>query len=75
MLAPDGVLRAGINLSNFLLVTSRDEETGAPEGVSPDLAAELARRLDVGVEYVTYPNPGALGDALLADAAAWDIGQ
>ena len=24
-LAPTGVLRAGINLSNFLLVTSRDE--------------------------------------------------
>ncbi|MFC7689923.1 hypothetical protein ACFQY5_10220 [Paeniroseomonas aquatica] len=33
-LAPTGVLRAGINLSNFLLVTGRSPE-GEPEGVSP----------------------------------------
>ena len=36
-LAPTGVLRAGINLSNFLLVTGITPE-GEPEGVSPDIA-------------------------------------
>ncbi len=33
-LAPTGVLRAGINMGNFLLVTSR-AENGDPAGVSP----------------------------------------
>ena len=37
-LAPHGVLRAGINLSNFLLVTGRSG-SGDPVGVSPDMAA------------------------------------
>ena len=36
-LAPTGVLRAGINLSNFLLVTGR-MPNGDPDGVSPDIA-------------------------------------
>ena len=45
-LAPTGVLRAGINLSNFLLVTGRDEETGAPRGVSPTIATYIANKLD-----------------------------
>ena len=37
-LAPTGILRAGINLSNFLLVTGRGPD-GAPQGVAPDMAA------------------------------------
>ena len=40
-LAPTGVLRAGINLSNFLLVTGRSPE-GEPEGVSPGMARAIA---------------------------------
>ena len=36
-LAPKDVLRAGINMSNFLLVTSRTP-SGDPAGVSPDMA-------------------------------------
>ena len=36
-LAPKGVLRVAINLSNFLLVTDRSAE-GNPAGVSPDMA-------------------------------------
>ena len=39
-LAPTGVLRAGINMSNFLLVTGRTPE-GDPDGVSPDMASRL----------------------------------
>lgn len=70
-LAPTGLLRAGINLSNFLLVSDRTPD-GDPVGVAPDMAAEIARRLGVPVRYVTFPSPGALADA--ADTDTWDIG-
>lgn len=70
-LAPGGTLRAGINLSNFLLVSARTED-GGPAGVSPDMAGAMADRLGVGLRLVPYASP-----ALLADAAGrdeWDIG-
>src|SRR3954462_3949868 len=70
-LAPTGVLRAGINLSNFLLVTGRSA-TSEPEGVAPDMAREIAKSLGVPVHYVTYKSPGELGDAVGSNA--WDIG-
>ena len=70
-LAPTGVLRAGINLSNFLLVSGRTD-AGDPVGVSPDIARAIADRLGVGVRYVTFPSPGELADAALANV--WDIG-
>lgn len=71
LLAPGGVLRAGTNLSNFLLVTGKSAD-GAPEGVSPDMARTFANLLGVDVRYVTYPSPGVLADAAGADE--WDIG-
>ena len=70
-LAPHGVLRAGVNMSNFLLVTGRTE-SGDPDGVSPDMAREIARRLGVPVKLVPFPKPGELADAAGTDA--WDIG-
>jgi len=70
-LAPTGVLRAGINLSNFLLVTKIDS-TGVPAGVAPDLAQEVAMRLGVPVQYVPFKSPGELAD--MADKGIWDIG-
>lgn len=70
-LAPTGVLRAGINMSNFLLVTGRSA-SGDPEGVAPDMARAVADRLGVPVTYVPYPRPGPLADA--AGIGAWDIG-
>ena len=70
-LAPTGILRAGINLSNFLLVTGKTEE-GNPEGVSPSMAAEVARRLGVEIHYITFKTPGELADAATEDV--WDIG-
>ena len=70
-LAPTGVLRAGINLSNFLLVT-KVNSTGDPEGVAPDLAGEVAMRLGVSVKYVTFKSPGELADAI--DKDVLDIG-
>lgn len=71
-LTPTGKLRAAINMSNFLLVTGKTPN-GDPTGVSPDMAAEIARRLGVPLELVPYPNPGALGDD--AQAGNWDIGN
>jgi polar amino acid transport system substrate-binding protein len=70
-LAPTGVLRAGINLGNFLLVTGR-AANGDPQGVAPDMAAEIASRLGVAVQYVPFARPSALADA--ADDGVWDIG-
>ena len=70
-LAPGGVLRAGLNLSNFLLVSGKTA-AGGPAGVAPDMAAEIARRLGVAVQYVPYKTPGELADA--AETGAWDIG-
>jgi polar amino acid transport system substrate-binding protein len=58
-------------MSNFLL-TRTDEKTGQPAGVAVDLGRELARRLDVPVEIIPYPNPGALADD--AASGAWDVG-
>jgi polar amino acid transport system substrate-binding protein len=70
-LAPTGVLRAGINLSNFLLVSGK-APSGDPVGVAPDMAAEIAKRIGVPVRYVTFPSPGELADA--AETNVWDIG-
>jgi polar amino acid transport system substrate-binding protein len=70
-LAPTGVLRAGINLSNFLLVTGRSSN-GDPQGVAPDMAAAIAKSLGVPVKLVPYKSPGELGDAVGSNA--WDIG-
>lgn len=70
-LAGTGVLRAGINLSNGLLVTGMSA-SGDPQGVAPDMAAEIAKRLDVPVVYVKFDRPSKLADA--AGTNAWDIG-
>lgn len=70
-LAPTGVLRAGINLSNFLLVTGRSAD-GDPEGVAPDMAREIARSLGVPVKCVPFKTPGELADQAGKDV--WDIG-
>ena len=71
-LAPNGVLRAAINLSNFLLVSGKLPD-GTPDGISPDMAKQVAAKIGVPVKLITYDRPG-----LVADAAAhnkWDIGN
>jgi polar amino acid transport system substrate-binding protein len=68
-LAPTGVLRAAINMSNFLLVTGRGP-AGEPDGVSPGMARAIAERLGVPVRYMPFPRPGELADAV----GTWDIG-
>lgn len=70
-LAPTGALRAAINMGNFLLVTGKTA-SGDPQGVAPDMAAEIAKRLGVPVAYVKYERPSQLADA--ASTGVWDIG-
>jgi polar amino acid transport system substrate-binding protein len=67
-LAPTGVLRAGINMGNFLLVTGR-AANGDPTGVSPSMASEIARRLGVPMQPKPYDRPNQVADAV----AEWDI--
>lgn len=50
-LAPTGTLRATINVGNPILA-GIDETTGAPYGVSVDIARELAQRLGTPLECV-----------------------
>ena len=69
-LVPTGTLRAGINLSNFLLISGFNAD-GAPEGVSPDLARRIAGILDVPCQFVAFETPGDLADAAADDL--WDI--
>ena len=71
-LAPTGVLRAAINMSNFLLVTGKTED-GDPVGVSPDMAGELAKRLGVGLELLKYKTAGEFADD--AGKGIWDLGN
>jgi polar amino acid transport system substrate-binding protein len=71
-LAPHGVLRAAINMSNFLLVTGRTP-SGDPTGVSPSMAAAIADRLGVPVKYIPFAKPGELADQVGKDV--WDIGN
>jgi polar amino acid transport system substrate-binding protein len=67
-LAPDGRLRAALNYSNFLLVSTRTPEH---TGVAPDLARELARRANAVVEFVGYDNAGLVADGVRDNA--WDV--
>lgn len=69
--APNGTLRASINLGNPVLA-SIDPATGKPIGVSVDLATELASRLGVPLQLVTASSAGASVDKLNQDKA--DIG-
>jgi polar amino acid transport system substrate-binding protein len=69
-LAPTGVLRAAINFGNPVLA-QKDPVTGEPRGISVDLANELARRLAVPLNYVTFDAAGKVFAAITD--AIWDI--
>jgi polar amino acid transport system substrate-binding protein len=70
-LAPTGALRAGINMSNFLLV-SGTTPSGDPVGVAADVARAIADRLGVPIAYKPFARPGLLADA--AEDNVWDVG-
>src|SRR6476620_11901251 len=69
-LAPNGKLRAAINFGNIVLA-QKDPAGGEPRGVSAELARELAKRLAVPIEFVTFDAAGTVFDAL--QKGAWDI--
>jgi len=69
-LAPNGKLRAAINFGNPILAV-RDPATREPAGISVDLARELARRLGVPLEIVTYDAAGKVVEGLAENA--WDV--
>jgi polar amino acid transport system substrate-binding protein len=67
-LTTNGRLRAALNYSNTLLISTRGTD---PTGVAPDLARELARRAGASVEFIGYANAGLAADA--AATGAWDV--
>lgn len=69
--APNGTLRASINLGNPILA-NKDAASGEPVGVSIDLAREFARLLGVGIELVVFEKAAASVDAVKNEKA--DIG-
>ena len=54
--APTGELRVAINVGNPILAR-RHPETGEPEGVSIDLATQLAQRLGLPLKLVVFEAP------------------
>lgn len=69
--APTGALRASINLGNPILAHA-DTATGAPAGVSVDLARAFAERLGVALELVVFDAAGKSVEAVANEQA--DIG-
>ncbi|MFJ9977467.1 transporter substrate-binding domain-containing protein [Streptomyces cyaneofuscatus] len=69
--APDGTLRASINLGNPILA-QRGPEGGEPVGVSVDLAYAFGQRLGVPVELVVFEKAAASVEAVKAEKA--DLG-
>lgn len=66
-LAPDGVLRAALNLGNPVLAQGTP---AAPAGVTVDLAREVAARLGVGVEFDCFTAAVDSFHAVVAGQAA-----
>jgi len=69
--APAGRLRAAINVGNPVLA-GRNRQTGAPEGVSVDMALEWARMLGVDAELMVFDTAGKSVEAVTRDQA--DVG-
>jgi len=69
-LAPKGVVRAAINFGNPVLA-QRNPDDGTPQGVSADLVHELARRIGMNIEFVTFEGAGKVFAATREDV--WDI--
>jgi polar amino acid transport system substrate-binding protein len=68
-LAPSGKLRVAINFGNPVL--AQRGPNGEPRGVSAALARELAKRLNVPIEFVTFEEAGKVAEA--AAQGRWDI--
>jgi len=67
-LAPNGTLRAAINVGNAVLAARGTPE---PTGVSVDVAKELARRLGVPLHLIVFDAAGKVVEA--GKTGDWDI--
>jgi polar amino acid transport system substrate-binding protein len=67
--APTGTLRAAINQGNSVL--AQKGRNGEPVGITVDLARELAKRLGVPIELITFDAAGKVFEAL--KRGVWDI--
>jgi len=72
-LSPTGKLRVGVVVASVAspLFAVKDKDRGQPRGVTVDLGTELAQRLGVPLELVTYDTTTALTDS--ATSGAWDV--
>ncbi|MBV8848270.1 MAG: ABC transporter substrate-binding protein [Methylobacteriaceae bacterium] len=68
-LSPGGKLRVAINFGNPVL--AQRGPNGEPRGVSAALARELAKRLNVSIDFVTFEEAGKVAEAAAQDK--WDI--
>ena len=71
-LTPTGALRAGINMSNFLLVVDKTA-SGDPVGPSPAIAQAIADALGAPLKLVPFDHPSDVAAAAGKDK--WDIGN
>ena len=71
-LAPTGILRAALNMSNFLLIVGETDD-GEPAGPSPDMARAIAKELGVAVKFFPFKTPAEISDSAGEDV--WDIGN
>jgi polar amino acid transport system substrate-binding protein len=62
--APTGTLRVSINLGNTVLAQKGGD--GRPKGITPELAAELAKRLGARHELATFDAAGKVFEAIKA---------
>lgn len=69
-LAPTGVIRAAVNLSNSALVC-KDDMTGQCSGVSVELARRLGEKVQTPVSIVQYKTAADVVSAVHSDE--WDI--
>ena len=69
-LAPTGELRVAINYGNPVLA-QRHASDNFPQGVSADLAREIARRLGVVPRFISYDAAGKVFEGL--DTKTWDL--
>lgn len=78
-LAPYGVLRAAVNLSNPLLIDPSSRDHPAVTGVSPSLAKAIADRLEVPLQLLPFDHPDDIcaaaeeASATGGPATPWDI--
>jgi polar amino acid transport system substrate-binding protein len=70
-LAPNGTLRAAINVGNAVLAARPATPGGEPTGISVDLAKELGKRLGVPVQLIVFDAAGKVVDA--GKTGSWDI--